>query len=76
MSRASWSYVSLIPRYEAAKFTAAIPVSYDGLSKTRAGVYVRYGVVSLGSDGLFTSIVQPSRHLDAFCAVRIPIGKQ
>jgi hypothetical protein len=76
VSGAGWSYVSLIPRYETAKFTAALPISYDWLSQTRAGVYVSYGVVSLGSNGLFTSIVQPSRHLDAYCAIRFQIGKK
>jgi hypothetical protein len=76
VSGTNWSYVSLIPRYEASKFTAALPVTYDWLSKTRAGMYLSYGILSMGSNGLFTSIVQPSRHLDAYCAIKFLIGKK
>lgn len=62
---AGWSYVSVIPRYETSKFAVAVPVSYDWLSQWRAGLFMRYRCLVLGSSGLFTSIAQPTRQLDA-----------
>jgi hypothetical protein len=73
LTNASWSYVSVIPRYETEKFALAVPVTYDWLSKSRAGIFLKYRFLSLGSSGLFTSIVQPTRQLDASLGATVGI---
>lgn len=73
LADAGWSYVSVIPRYETGKFAVALPVSYDWLSKSRAGLFMRYKFLTVGSSGLFTSIAQPTRQLDASLGASIGI---
>ncbi len=73
LTEAAWNYVSLIPRYESEHFAFAVPVTYDWLSSTRAGVMMRYRFVTLGSSGLFTSIAQPTKQLDATAGVSFKI---
>lgn len=68
-----WSYASVIPRYESDKFGVAVPVTYDWLSKSRAGLVMRYRFLTLGSSGLFTSITQPTRQMDAMLGVSIRV---
>lgn len=46
------SYVSVIPRFETHHFEAALPVSIYRYNQIRAGAFVRYRFISVGTDNL------------------------
>ncbi|HSW67655.1 MAG TPA: DUF5723 family protein, partial [Bacteroidales bacterium] len=46
------SYVSVIPRFETDHFEAAIPISLYRYNQLRAGAFLRYRYISVGTDNL------------------------
>jgi hypothetical protein len=65
-----YSSVTVTPRYEGRKFSAYLPLSYNGLTKFNAGLSLSAGPVYLGSGSVLTALVGQSKQADVFVGFR------